>query len=160
MKQILWICAVVAYVCFLFLADRTPLVEITDPIVEKAIRKALKKPKGKLTEADLVKVTRLPPHVAYNDGGTAESGNDGGTAEGGNEDNVFTQITEAGLKEVAKCTQLTSLNLSHTQITDAGLKEVAKLQNLTYLDLRDTEITKAGVAELKKALPNCRIEGP
>jgi hypothetical protein len=150
MKQLLLICAVVAYVCFLFLADRTPLVEITDPIVEKAIRKALKKPKGKLTEADLAKVTRLPPDVAHQ--GTGED------TSGGNEDNVFTQITEAGLKEVAKCTQLTSLSLNATQITDEGLKEVAKLQKLTYLDLRDTEITKAGVAELKKALPECEIQ--
>ena len=45
-------------------------------IVEKAVRKSLKKPKGKLTNADLEKVTslRLP----------------------------FPQITDVGLKEVAK----------------------------------------------------------
>ena len=32
---------------------------IADPIVEKAIRKRLKKPKGELTKADLEKVTKL-----------------------------------------------------------------------------------------------------
>ena len=32
---------------------------IGDPIVEKAIRKSLKKPEGKLTKADLEKVTKL-----------------------------------------------------------------------------------------------------
>jgi hypothetical protein len=48
--------------------------------------------------------------------------------------------------------------LAHTQITDAGIKKVAKIQNLTWLDLRGhTNITDAGVAELKKALPGCRI---
>ena len=69
------------------------------------------------------------------------------------------QITDAGLKEVAKLQQLTWLDLWGTQITDAGLKEVAKLQQLTELNLtRCTQITDAGVAELKKALPKCEIE--
>ena len=38
-------------------ADKKPL--IADPIVEKAIRKSLKKPQGELTKTDLAKVTRL-----------------------------------------------------------------------------------------------------
>ena len=51
MKQLLLICAVVALVgCG---------ESISDPIVEKAIRKQLKKPTGKLTKADLEKVTLL-----------------------------------------------------------------------------------------------------
>jgi len=50
--------------------------------------------------------------------------------------------------------------LNETQITDAGLKELAKLQKLGYLDLYNTKVTKAGVAELKKALPDCIIDGP
>ena len=66
-------------------------------------------------------------------------------------------ITDAGLKEVAKLQQLSSLNLSFTKITDGGLKEVAKLQQFTILNLRGTQITDAGVAELKKALPKCEI---
>jgi hypothetical protein len=48
----------------------------------------------------------------------------------------------------------------NTKITDAGLKDVAKLQMLQSLNLYGTKITKADVAELKKALPNCRIDGP
>ncbi|MDP6905776.1 MAG: hypothetical protein QF406_15225, partial [Verrucomicrobiota bacterium] len=64
---------------------------IADPIVEKAIRRSLEKPKGELTEADLEKVTLLI--------------------------------------------------LSSTQITDGGLKEVAKLQKLEALDLSKTHIT-------------------
>ena len=49
------------------------------------------------------------------------------------------------------------LDLTYTQITDAGLKEVAKLQQLTSLELRGTGVTDAGAAELKKALPKCKI---
>jgi hypothetical protein len=51
------------------------------------------------------------------------------------------------------------LDLMYSDITDADLKEVAKLQKLTELDLtRCTQITDAGVAELQKALPKCEID--
>ena len=113
-------------------ADKKPL--IADPIVEKAIRGpfSLGKPTGKLTEADLAKVTRLSL--------------------------IRTKITDAGLKEVAKLQKLTILGLGHNdKITDAGLKDLAKLKNLTRLILSDTKITDAGAAELKKALPKCKI---
>ena len=92
-------------------------------IVEKAVRKSLKKPKGQLTEADLAKVTAIR--------------------------NV-TQITDTGLKEVAKLQQLTVLNLGSLKITDVGLKEVAKLQNLKHLWLDNTRITDAGLMEIAK----------
>ena len=78
--------------------------------IEAAIRKSLEKPEGQLTKADLAKVTRLV--------------------------------------------------LNRTQITDAGLKDVAKLQNLKELYLFSTKITKAGAAELQKALPKCDIYYP
>ena len=71
-----------------------------------------------------------------------------------------TQITDEGLKEVAKLQKLETLDLSGSKITDAGLKELAKLQKLRTLYLNNTQATKAGVAELKKALPNCTIFGP
>ena len=44
-----------------------------------------------------------------------------------------TQISDAGLKEVVKLQQLTTLDLAHTKITDAGLKGVVKLQQLEGL---------------------------
>ena len=88
---------------------QSTIVEIADPIVEKAIRKSLKKLTGELTKTDLVKVTIL--------------------------------------------------NMDNTQITDAGLKELAKLQKLESLSVIGTKVTKAGVTELKKALPNCLISG-
>ena len=71
-----------------------------------------------------------------------------------------TQITDAGLKDMAKLQQLKKLNLNGTKITDAGLKDVAKLKKLESLRLDGTKVTKAGVAELKKALPQCDITAP
>lgn len=81
---------------------------IADPIVKKAIRLQYKKSEGNLTKADL--------------------------------ENVY------------------ELNLGDTQITDEGLKEVAKLQRLMYFYLHSTKVTKRGMTELKKALPNCEID--
>ena len=53
---------------------------------------------------------------------------------------------------------LEELDLENTQITDEGLKEVAKLQRLMYFYLHSTKVTKKGMTELKKALPNCEID--
>jgi len=105
---------------------------IADPIVEKAIRLQYKKPEGNITKADLENVYEL---------------NLGDT-----------QITDAGLKDVAKLQNLEELDLENTQITDEGLKEVAKLQRLMYFYLHSTKATKKGMTELKKALPNCEID--
>jgi len=110
-------------------ADEKPL--ITNPIVEKEIRRWAEKPTGELTEADLEKVTRLYLRDP--------------------------KITDADLKEVAKLQNLKHLILDDTKITDAGLKEVAKLKQLKSLYLTDTQVIKAGVAELQKALPKCYI---
>ena len=43
------------------------------------------------------------------------------------------------------------------QITDAGLKEVARMRQLETLVLTDTKVTKAGLVQLQKALPKCDI---
>ena len=109
------------------------IVSISDPIVEKAIRRELNTGFGEFTKADLEKVTELE---LYSSG-----------------------ITDEGLKEVAKLENLKHLSSGLTQITDEGLKEIAKLQRLTELFMENTKVTKEGVAELKKALPNCNIEG-
>ena len=66
-------------------------------------------------------------------------------------------MTDAGLKELAKVTNLSSLDLTGTTVTDAGLKELANLKNLSSLKLFHTNVTDAGVRELKKVLPTCDI---
>ena len=83
---------------------------ITDLIVEAAVRKQLKKPEGELTPTDLLEVRVLHFHN--------------------------TQITDEGLKEVAKLTHLIELDLlGSNQLTDKGLKELSSLQRLETLGL-------------------------
>ena len=108
---------------------------VADSIVEQAIRERLQKAKGKLTEADLARVTEL--------------------------DLAFTQITDKGLKEVSKLPQLQRLYLNGTPITDASLKALAGLPQLTALNLWRTKITDAGLMELAKfpRLRSCHREG-
>ena len=99
---------------------------VADPNIEKAIRETLFKPKGKLTEVDLVNVTKLWF------------------------DSILNPITDAGLKEVAKLQKLEELLLESSKITDVGLKEVAKLQTLEHLNVSGTYITDEGLKELSK----------
>jgi Leucine-rich repeat (LRR) protein len=100
-----------------------------DPIVEKAIRKELKKPTGELTKTDLEKVKTL-----YLDGN---------------------QLTEVP-KRLEELTQLTKLDLVDNQLTSA--KGLEKLTKLTRLFLQDNpDLTKAQIDGLKKALPKCYI---
>ncbi len=124
-------------------------------VIEAAIRAELKKLTGKLTEADLEKVTSLNlNNTIMLDEGLKELPE----LRKLRYLRLFgTLITDAGLKELTKRQQLTAIDLGLTQITDAGLKELPKLEKLRSLNLNDTKVTKAGVAELKKALPNCEI---
>jgi hypothetical protein len=124
-------------------------------VIEAAIRVELKKLTGKLTEADLEKVTSLNlNNTIMLDEGLKELPE----LRKLRYLRLFgTLITDAGLKELTKRQQLTAIDLGLTQITDAGLKELPKLEKLRSLNLNDTKVTKAGVAELKKALPNCEI---
>tara|TARA_Y100000588_G_C14162590_1_gene885489 strand:+ start:150 stop:734 length:585 start_codon:yes stop_codon:yes gene_type:complete len=92
---------------------------INDLIVETAIRDQLKKPEGELTTTDLLEVRLLHLHN--------------------------TQITDAGLKEIAKLTQLIELDLlGCNQLTDKGLKELSSLQHLETLGLPG-QITDEGL---------------
>jgi internalin A len=68
-----------------------------------------------------------------------------------------TQVTDEGLKDLAKLKGLQTLSLYGTQVTDAGLKELTGLKELHTLNLISTKVTDAGVKELRKALPNCII---
>ena len=130
MKQILLMIAVVALVgCGTTKVDPDAPANISDPIVERGVRRELNKPTGELTNEDLAKLTRIL--------------------------NIH-RITDASLKDVAKLQNLTHLSLASTQITDAGLKDVAMLQKPERLNLVGTKITDAGAAELKKALPKLK----
>ena len=98
-KQILLIIAVVGQ--SVLAADKKPASSGQSAIIEKEIRRVLKKPTGELTKSDLEKVRRLSFYYS-------------------------TKITDTGLKEVAKLKQLTTLRLLFTKVTKAGVAELKK----------------------------------
>ena len=98
--------------------------------IQAAIRKAAGKPTGKLTKADLEKVTVISinnyPHLI-------------------SDISAFTELT-----------QLTNLHLYHNQLTDVSA--LSKLTRLKYLELQvNPGITKAKISKLQKMLPKCNI---
>ena len=73
-----------------------------------------------------------------------------------------TQITDAGLRNLARATQLKTLALSlrvggfespslTCQVTDAGLAHLSGLKGLEELHIDGTQITDAGLAHLRRA---------
>ena len=156
MKQILVMMAAV-----MSLSVTADEVVITDPILKEALGKQLKKPYGKfappmkLTEAELQKLTLLgltspkSPMRPQGRGQVAEPrrslfgrhqshrrGSQGrGQVAEAHRNLTNTQITDEGLKDVAKLQKLKMLGLESTRITDEGLKDLAKLQKLTVLFL-------------------------
>jgi len=118
--------------------------------IETEIRARANKPAGKLTAADLEKVTVL---VLQNNQLTDVTALKGLTqlTRLYLENNQLTDIT--ALKEL---TQLTTLYLGGNQITNVtALKELTKLSKL-YL-YNNPALTKAQIDQLQKALPNCEI---
>ena len=141
--------------------------------IEKAIRKAAKKPTGELTKADLEKVTELEfdgkqltsvkglekltqlesLHLPHNKL-TNVKGLEKLTQlkELPLDDNQLTSVK--GLEDL---TQLEGLWLPRNQLTD--LKGLEKLTQLRQLDLSDNpDLTNAQIDELQKALPKCKID--
>ena len=102
--------------------EKQPL--IASEFVEQEIRKRINKPTGELTRADLERVRVF--------------------------DFRSPLLTDEGLKDVARLSQLSRLYLNETRITDEGLKELPRLELLTCLDLSSTNITNAGLREVAR----------
>ena len=193
MKQLLLILAVVAVVgCWKKEAPKgeirvrvqrsTPYQElpkatvgklIADSIVEKAIRKKLKKPTGELTKADYEKVETL--NLFNNQLTELPKGLEKLTQL----KNLVLQNNQlTDVKGMEKLTQLEFLNLFNNQLTDVkGMEKLAKLKTLTlnsnrltdvkglekltqltHLELQNNpDLTKAQIDQLQKALPKCNI---
>jgi hypothetical protein len=67
-------------------------------------------------------------------------------------------LTDAGLKEVAKLSNLTSLDISgNVELTDAGLKDICALKKLKSLTLGRCLMTPAGIDAARIALPDCDL---
>jgi len=60
-----------------------------------------------------------------------------------------TNISDEGLKTIAKCNNLIKLFLDDTPVTDNGLQNLTALANLRYLNLVNTKVTAKGVMQLK-----------
>ncbi|MGP0591039.1 COR domain-containing protein, partial [Nitrospira sp. T9] len=60
----------------------------------------------------------------------------------------WNKIGEAGVKHLARLSNLTTLQLGGNQIGDAGVKHLARLSNLTRLQLGGNQIGEAGVKHL------------
>jgi len=142
----------------------TPEKLIADPILEKAIRKSLKKPEGKLTKADLEKVTKLDfvnallPELPK---GLEKLTN---LTELDLLNNKLTEFPKGlekltwlqlggsanppiNMKGLEKLTQLRYLNLEGNQLTELP-KELEKLTKLEKLSLKDNQVTD--MKELEK----------
>ena len=119
---------------------------IEDPIVEAAIRKSLKKPEGKLTNADLKKVTRL--NLSENRLTELPKGLEKLTKLRALHlgDNKLTDV-----KGLEKLTQLTWLDLHYNQLTDVkGLEKLTQLKKLNLF--LNNNLTMAQIDELYEAL--------
>ena len=60
-----------------------------------------------------------------------------------------TEITDAGLKQLASLPHLQKLHLERTRIGDEGLKHLKAASQLTYLNLYGTQVTDAGLQHIQ-----------
>jgi Leucine-rich repeat (LRR) protein len=69
------------------------------------------------------------------------------------------QITDTGIKDIAKLKNLTQLVLNGNKgVTDASIPQLLQLKKLTYLDIYDLKLTPAGIKMLREGLPKCKIQ--
>jgi hypothetical protein len=66
-------------------------------------------------------------------------------------------ITDAGLASLSKCTTLTTLHLAGTNITDAGLVHLHSLKGLLLVSVNGTRVSSEGIRKLKEQLPKCGV---
>ena len=129
-------------------------VKFGDPGIEKTVRSLINKPRGVIYGAEVTGIINLATdprgyqHFNVTEAGLKDVAKLPNLKELRIRDSE--ELTAEGLKELAKLQKLTSLNLESPRITDAGLKELAKLQNLTSLDLWNTQITDAGLKDVAK----------
>jgi hypothetical protein len=71
-------------------------------------------------------------------------------------DQADNKLTDAGMAEIAKLTQLEHLRIRGGSIGDDGLKEICEMPNLKILNLPQGKFTDAGLAQLK-ALPKLQM---
>ena len=66
-------------------------------------------------------------------------------------------ITDEGVKQLASLTQLETLKLKLNPITNVSIDVLKNLKGLKTLDLNNTQIDNKGLKQLRAALPQCKI---
>lgn len=61
----------------------------------------------------------------------------------------YSDVDDAGVKELLQCRHLETLDLDGTRVTDSGLAEVSRIKTLKWLGLRNTRITDVGIRHLR-----------
>jgi len=70
----------------------------------------------------------------------------------------FCRIDDEGAKNLSKIRSLHDVNLTKTDITDAGLSEIAILQRLSKLAIVGTRCSQSGIDRLRKRHPRCEVQ--
>lgn len=68
-------------------------------------------------------------------------------------------MTDETIVALATHPTLISLNVTQNELTDKAVDSLAKLKMLRSVALYQTKITRAGADRLKKALPECQVQG-
>jgi hypothetical protein len=120
----------------------------SDGLLEAAIGYNLNKPKGQLTKADLAKVTYLMLHGnKTTDATLRELARYQAMLPRLTHLQVWPNvqfhynITDAGLREIAKMQKLTRLELVHTDTTSSCIRDLAKMQQLKSLSISSTKLS-------------------
>ena len=69
-----------------------------------------------------------------------------------------TQVTDVGLKPLAKLPNLWNLNLNRTALSDAGLDVLRQFTRLSSVRTTHTRVTRAGTHALKNARPKLYVQ--
>jgi internalin A len=67
------------------------------------------------------------------------------------------KVTDAGMKAIARLGHLKRLHLMQCRVTDAGLSEIHNLKGLEEFVEHGTDVSAAGLRKLQVALPDCYL---
>jgi len=70
----------------------------------------------------------------------------------------FTEVKDADLVQLAKCSRLEAVGLDFTGVTGAGLQHLRNVRQLRYLSLVGVAVTDKDIAALQRWLPKLKIE--
>lgn len=116
-----------------------------------------------LTEAGFAAITQLPALQQLNLAGTPISAAAAKQLSQLQKLQYLTadnsRLTDEAIAELANHPALTMLNAGNNELTDKSIDSLATLKMLRSVSLYQTKVTRAGAERLKKALPECQVQG-